>query len=71
VVDHGRARNKLTKSLLVRGRFFYDGLCGSIQLHRTDISGLGKPAQGSVTTNGTFYYFIGDNPSGAVFLAAG
>jgi hypothetical protein len=42
----------------------------AVQLHRCGASGLSKPAQGGVTTIGTFNYFAGDDPTGPVFLAA-
>jgi hypothetical protein len=43
---------------------------GSSQLHRSGVSDLSKPTQGSVTTIGTFNYFAGDDPTGSVFFAA-
>jgi hypothetical protein len=42
----------------------------AVQLNRSGVSGLSKPAQGGVTTIGTFNYFAGDDPTGPVFLAA-
>jgi hypothetical protein len=36
----------------------------AVQLNRSGVSGLSKPAQGSVTTIGTFNYFAGDDPTG-------
>ena len=47
-----------------------DGLPEAVQLNRSGVSGLSKPAQGGVTTIGTFNYFAGDDPTGPVFLAA-
>jgi hypothetical protein len=42
----------------------------AVQLNRSGVSDLGKPAQGGVTTSGTFNYFAGDDATGPVFLAA-
>jgi hypothetical protein len=42
----------------------------AVQLNRSGVSDLSKPAQGGVTTIGTFNYFTGDDPTGPVFLAA-
>jgi hypothetical protein len=55
---------------LVGGLFLPDGLPEAVQLNRSGVSGLSKPAQGGVTTIGTFNYFAGDDPTGPVFLAA-
>ena len=48
-----------------------DGLPEAVQLHRSGASGLSKPAQGGVTTVGTFEYLVGDDPTGPVLFAAG
>ena len=56
--------------LLVGGLFLPDGLPEAVQLNRSGVSDLSKPAQGGVTTIGTFNYFAGDDPTGPVFLAA-
>jgi len=42
----------------------------AVQLNRSSVSDLSKPAQGGVTTSGTFNYFAGDDATGPVFLAA-
>jgi len=42
----------------------------AVQLNGSGVSHLSKPAQGGVTTIGTFNYFAGDDPTGPVFLAA-
>jgi hypothetical protein len=39
-------------------------------LHRSGVSGLGKPAQAGLTTIGTFNYFAGDDPTSPVFLTS-
>jgi hypothetical protein len=41
----------------------------AVQLNGSGVSHLSKPAQGGVTTIGTFNYFAGDDPTGPVFLA--
>jgi len=58
-------------SCLVGGLFLPDGLPEAVQLNRSGVSDLSKPAQGGVTTIGTFNYFAGYDPTGIVFLAAG
>jgi hypothetical protein len=45
-------------------------LAEAVQLSRSGVSDFSKPAQGGVTTIGTFNYFAGDDPTGPVFLAA-
>ena len=47
-----------------------DGLPEAVQLNGSGVSGLSKPAQGGVTSIGTFNYFAGDDPTGPVFVAA-
>jgi hypothetical protein len=58
-----------SKQLLAGDLFLSVGLTESSQLYRGGMSGLGKPAQGGLTTIGTFNYFAGDDPAGPVFLA--
>ena len=55
---------------LVGELFLPDGLRGSSELHRSGVSGLSKPAQGGLTTIGTFNYLAGDDPTGPVFFSA-
>jgi hypothetical protein len=60
---------QLAEEPLVGGLFLPDGLRGNTELHRSGVSSLSKSAQGGVTTNGTFNYFAGDDPTGIALLA--
>jgi hypothetical protein len=42
----------------------------AVQLNRSGVSDLSKPAQGGVATMGTFNYFASNDPTGIVFIAA-
>jgi hypothetical protein len=68
---HGRTtRINRKQELLIGGLFLPDGLPEAVQLNRSGVSHLSKPAQGGVATVGTFNYFAGNDPTGIVFIAA-